>query len=63
MDIIVNFREEADRIIGFIDRNDASFIATALCFNCPIWSDDKHFLEQNEIEVFTTKMMIERFFN
>jgi predicted nucleic acid-binding protein len=33
--IIINFKEEADEIIGKIDKNDAPFVATALAF---FWS-------------------------
>lgn len=40
LEIIIDFREEADKIIGNIHKEDAVFIATALAFNCPIWSDD-----------------------
>ncbi len=56
-DIISAYREEARKIIGKIDKDDVQFIATALAFNCPIWSNDKHFQKQNKIKVFTTKEM------
>lgn len=58
LDLILPFREEADRIIGHIDKEDAVFIATALAFNCPIWSDDKHFKKQSKIRVYNTKEML-----
>ncbi len=54
-EIFVDFREEADKIMSKIDRDDVVFIACALAFNCSIWSDDKHFQKQKEIKVFTTK--------
>lgn len=57
-DIISNYREEASEIIGRIDKDDIQFIATALAFNCPIWSDDKHFQQQKIVKVLTTKDMI-----
>jgi predicted nucleic acid-binding protein len=38
---------------------DIPFIACALAFNCPIWSDDKHFKKQNRIKIFITKDLIE----
>lgn len=51
-------KEEAMQIIYKIDQNDVQFIATALVFNCSIWSDDKHFKKQKTIKVFTTKEII-----
>ena len=54
-EIFIDFREEADKIMSKIDRDDVVFIACALAFNCSIWSDDKHFQKQKEIKVFTTK--------
>lgn len=50
--------EEALNIMKEIDEKDTSFIACALAFNCPVWSDDPHFKKQNRIEVFTTKDMV-----
>lgn len=58
LEIIISRREEADKIIGHIDKKDAAFIASALAFNCPIWSDDKHFKKQNKIKIITTKDLI-----
>ncbi|MBT4136203.1 PIN domain-containing protein [archaeon] len=55
---IIENREEAKKIIEKIDPNDVIFIATALTFNCPIWSDDKHFQKQNKVKVLTTKDII-----
>ncbi len=56
-------KDKATQIIGRIDLNDVQFIATALAFNCPIWSDDKHFKKQKIIKVFTTKEIIDFFKN
>jgi len=53
-DVIIDFYKPAFEIIGNIDNKDVVFIATALAFNCGIWSDDKHFKMQNEIKVYTT---------
>jgi predicted nucleic acid-binding protein len=58
LDIINAFREEADKIMGKIHKEDTIFIATALAFNCPIWSNDNHFQKQNKIKVFATKDMM-----
>jgi predicted nucleic acid-binding protein len=52
---IIDFKEEAIEIIEHIHKNDVVFIATALAFNCPVWSDDKHFKMQKKIKVFTTE--------
>lgn len=58
-DIIIKFRKEALDIIGEIDPDDAQFVATALAFNAVIWSDDKHFQQQNKIKVLTTKDIVD----
>lgn len=57
-DRIIDYRKEAYDIIGNIDKDDAQFIATALAFDCPLWSNDNHFQKQNKIKVLTTKNMI-----
>jgi putative PIN family toxin of toxin-antitoxin system len=54
IDMIYNFKEAAENIMGNIDKDDNIFIATALAFNCPIWSEDKHLLKQNKIKIFNT---------
>lgn len=56
---ICYYLNEAYKIIGKVDPDDTIFISAALAFNCPIWSDDKHFLKQNVIKILTTKEMIE----
>jgi len=58
LDIIIKFKEEANEIMGNIDSDDVLFIATALAFNCPIWSEDKHFKQQDKVKVFTTKELL-----
>jgi len=58
VNIILPYREEAVEIIGNIDRDDVQFIATALAFNCPIWSEDKHFKKQKTIKIITTREML-----
>ncbi len=43
-------------IMKGIDADDVPFIALSIELgNKPIWSDDKHFRQQNEIKVLTTK--------
>jgi len=58
LDMIIEFKEDADKIMVDIHKNDSVFIATALAFNCPTWSDDKHFKEQSKIKIYTTKEMM-----
>lgn len=48
---------EANELIGHIHITDVPFLACALAFGCPIWSDDKHFKMQNKIEVYPTHKM------
>lgn len=59
-DLIISKREEANKIMEKIDKNDAIFIATALTFNCQIWSEDKHFKMQKSIKTFTTKEILDK---
>ena len=50
---------KAKEIIGNIDKKDIPFIALALSFkNNGIWTDDKHFKEQSEIKIYSTKELI-----
>ncbi len=51
---------EAKDIIEDIDPDDVPFIALALEKDSPIWSDDGHFQEQKEIEVFKTHELLEK---
>jgi predicted nucleic acid-binding protein len=55
---VSSFRKLARKIIGHIDNDDVIFVATALAFNCPIWSDDFHFQKQDKIEILTTKELL-----
>ena len=57
-DIIYKFKIESDNIMDNIYKEDSVFIATALAFNCLIWSDDKHFKKQNVVKVLTTRDII-----
>jgi predicted nucleic acid-binding protein len=51
--------KEAERIIGKIDKDDVPFIALALSFpNDGIWSEDKHFLEQNKVKIWRTRDLL-----
>lgn len=56
---IINHREKADKIIGYIDKDDVLFVACALTYpGSIIWSEDKHFKLQNKIKVYNTKELI-----
>lgn len=54
-ELIKPYKEKAIEIMKMIDVSDAPFIALALHLNCPIWSNDKHFKEQNVVRTYTTK--------
>jgi len=54
-----SYIEKALKLIKDID--DVSFIAAGLALKADgIWSDDPHFLEQDEIKIFTTKEMVDK---
>ncbi len=54
--------ESAKRIIQHVDPDDVVFIALALSFeNDGVWSDDKHFKMQEEIEIYTTEEVVREF--
>lgn len=55
---ILSYKKEALKIMGKIDKDDVVFIATALAFKCPIWSDDVHFQKQNKVKILTTPDII-----
>ena len=41
------------------DPKDATYLALAMRFFMPIWSNDSDLKEQEEVEVFTTKELVE----
>ena len=45
---------EARVVMNKIDLEDSEFVALALKLKIPIWSRDKHFQEQNRVEVVRT---------
>lgn len=61
--MLEEFGEEAYDIIGDVDEKDVVFVAMALTFKCPIWSDDKHFLKQERIKVLNTGEMYSEYEN
>lgn len=50
----------ADNIIGSVDKGDISYIALALSFpNDGIWTEDKHFEQQNKVKIWKTKDLVQ----
>ncbi|MCZ7383450.1 MAG: PIN domain-containing protein [Candidatus Methanoperedens sp.] len=45
----------AEDILKDIDITDSPFLALALALNCKIWSNDRHFKQQDKVVVYTTK--------
>ena len=45
-----------------IDEKDTPFLALALKLQCPIWSNDCDFEEQNLVEVYKTSYILRKFF-
>ena len=59
---IIDHLDEADEIMGNIDKDDVSFIALALAFdNDGIWTDDAHFEKQDKIKILKTRDILELF--
>ena len=51
----------AKKIMNEIDENGVPFLALALQVdNKGIWSDDKHFLQQKKVKVWSTKVLVEK---
>jgi len=59
-DIVVESKmDQARKIMDALDHDDAPFIALALAVeNDGIWSDDKHFKQQNRIRIWETKDLL-----
>ena len=59
-DIVVESKmDQARKIMDALDPDDAPFIALALAVeNDGIWSDDKHFKQQNRIRIWETKDLL-----
>ncbi|HII61102.1 PIN domain-containing protein [Pyrococcus horikoshii] len=51
--------EEALKIVGEIDRDDAPYFALALKINAGIWSYDKKLYNQKKVKIFTTGELFE----
>ena len=59
-DIVVESKmDEAKKIMDALDPDDTPFIALALAVeNDGIWSDDRHFKQQNTIRIWETKDLL-----
>jgi len=59
-DVVIESKmEEAKQIMDNIDPDDTPFIALALSVkNDGLWSDDKHFQQQNRIQIWKTEVLI-----
>lgn len=53
---------EAYEIMRDIDEKDTPFLALALKLQCPLWSNDGDFEEQNLVEVYKTSYILRKFF-
>jgi len=51
-----------DEAIGDIDRKGVPFLAVTLEKDAMIWSDDRHFEDQDEVKVWKTEDMVAEFF-
>jgi len=59
-DLVVESKmDEAKKIMDALDPDDTPFIALALAVeNDGIWSDDRHFKQQNTIRIWETKDLL-----
>ncbi len=60
-EVYENKMHQANEALGEVDRKDVPFLAVGLEKDAIIWSDDKHFDEQDLVEVWKTGMMIDKF--
>lgn len=59
-EVIVPFIQEANKIMGNIDKKDVIFIAFALAvLNEGIWSEDGDFRKQDNVRVWNTREILE----
>lgn len=59
-EVQLKFLEKAFAIMKEIDETDTPFLALALQEKCVIWSDDKHFLKQNKVKVWSTRKLAKK---
>lgn len=51
--------EEAFALMKDIDPKDTPFLALALQLGSPIWTNDNHFKELQDVVVYSTRSLIE----
>ncbi len=56
-ELVAKYMPTAKRIMDAIDPADTPFIAAAMACQCAIWSDDRHFRQQNKVRILTTQDM------
>lgn len=52
--------EKAYKIMKSVDEKDTEFLALALSYGCPIWSDDSDFKKQSEVKTYTSKQIVDK---
>lgn len=55
------YREEAEAALADVDPDDVIFLATAMAVDGVIWSDDRHFQDQDLVPVVTTEDVVDEF--
>lgn len=55
------YRQEAADTLAEVDPDDVIFLATALAVDGGIWSDDRHFREQDLVPMVTTEDVLREF--
>ena len=57
------YKQEISEIINSLsDKDDVSYMALALKFSCPLWSNDSLLKAQNKVKVLSTEDLIDVFF-
>lgn len=57
--IIEHYMDEAKALMDKIDPKDTTFIAAALAAHASIWSEDKDFLQQTKVQIYSTKKLLD----
>lgn len=52
------YSESLKKLKNVPDKNDIDFLALALKFNCPLWSNDAALRKQNQVRVIATKELL-----
>lgn len=57
---IEDFIDKASKISP--DSDDVFYFALAMKLNCPIWSHDEKFKNQNKIKIYNTKELMKKYY-